>query len=155
MRGDEKIIGYLNQLLAGELTAADQYFLQSCTFENWGFSKLHERYKHEMEDELGHATALIERILFLEGAPNVADRAALNIGADVPEMLRNNLALELEVVGALKEAIAYCESSRDYQTRELLVGLLKDTEEDHTLWLETQLGLIGKVGVENYLQSQM
>lgn len=155
MKGNQQVINELNRLLTGELTSADQYFLQSRMFENWGLNKLHKRYEHEMEDELGHAAALIERILFLEGEPDVADRSALNIGKDVAEMLKNNLAMELGVVSALREAIACCESRSDYQTREMLETLLKDTEKDHTFWLESQLGLIEKAGLENYMQSQI
>ncbi len=155
MKGDQQVIDQFNKLLTGEMTSADQYFLQSRMFENWGLEKLHERCKHEMEDELGHASTLIERILFLEGEPNVAARAALKIGKTVPTMLTNNLEMELGVVSALREAIVVCESHHDYQSREILETLLKDTEEDHTLWLETQLGLIEKTGLENYVQSQM
>ena len=124
-------------------------------FDDWGLSKLYERIDHEMEDEKQHADALIKRILFLEGVPDLSTRTPLNIGKDVPQMLQNDLALEMSVVKALKEAIAGCEEEQDYQTREILEAMLADTEEDHAYWLEKQLGLIDKVGLQNYLQSQM
>lgn len=155
MKGNDNVIDNLNALLAGELTAMDQYFVHSRMFENWGLVKLHERLDHEMDDEKGHADALIKRILFLEGTPNLSQRQPLNIGADVPEMLRNDLALEHAVVAALKQAIAGCEACADYQTREVLEQMLADTEEDHAYWLQKQLGLIDKIGLQNYLQSMM
>jgi len=155
MQGDQKIIDTLNKLLTGEMSAADQYFIHSRMYQDWGLEKLYERLKHEAEEELEHAAKLVERILFLEGMPDVASREALRIGKDVPEMLKNDLSYELEVGAALKEAIAICEEHKDYQTREILEVLLKDTEEDHTYWLEQQLGLIDRVGLQNYLQSQM
>lgn len=155
MKGDKTVLGHLNALLAGELTAADQYFTHSRMYDNWGFPKLHERISHEMSEELEHASRLIERILFLEGTPDLSKRDPLNIGQDVPAMLKSDLALELVVVNHLKEVIAYCEQVKDYQTREILEAMLADTEEDHTWWLEKQLGLIDKVGLQNYLQSQM
>ena len=155
MKGDTKVIEHLNRLLAGELTAMDQYFIHSRMYQDWGFTKLYERVAHEMGDETGHADALIRRILFLEGVPELGKREPLNVGKDVPEMLRNDLVLEVKVVAALKEVIAYCESARDFTTREMLEGMLKDTEEDHAYWLEQQLELIDKIGISNYLQSQM
>lgn len=155
MKGDAKVIEYLNKLLAGELTAIDQYFCHSRMYQNWGLNKLYERIEHERTDEVGHAEALIKRILFLEGTPNLAARDPLKIGKDTPEMLRNDLALELSVIDALKGAIAYCETARDYETREILRKMLEDTEEDHAHWLEQQLWLIEKTGLQNYLQSQM
>lgn len=155
MKGNTQIIDILNKLLACELSAADQYFIHSRMYEDWGFKKLHERISHEQEEELEHASALVERILFLEGTPNVAARDPLKVGKDVPEMLKNDLQVEYEVGQALKDAIAVCEQEKDYQTREILEVLLRDTEEDHTYWLEQQLGLIDKVGLQNYLQSQM
>ncbi|MCC4118419.1 bacterioferritin [Aromatoleum toluclasticum] len=155
MKGDKTILGHLNSLLAGELTAADQYFTHSRMYDNWGFPKLHERVAHEMTEELGHASRLIERILFLEGVPDLSKREPLQIGQDVPTMLKNDLALELKVVKHLREVIAHSEKAKDYQTREILESMLADTEEDHTWWLEKQLGLIDKVGLQNYLQSQM
>jgi bacterioferritin len=155
MKGDNKVIEELNKLLAGELTAMDQYFIHSRMYEDWGFNKLYERINHEMQDETRHADALIKRILFLEGVPDLSKRGQLAIGSHVPEMLKNDLELELNVVASLKEVIAYCESVNDYNTREILEGMLQDTEDDHTYWLEKQLGLIDRIGLENYLQSQM
>ena len=155
MKGDSKVIEFLNALLTGELTAMDQYFIHSRMYENWGLRKLYERIDHEMGDETGHADALIKRILFLEGTPDLGKRHGLKIGSSVPEMLNNDLALETQVITSLKEVINYCETVQDYQTREILEKMLGDTEEDHTYWLETQLGLIQKTGLENYLQSQM
>jgi bacterioferritin len=155
MKGDHKIIELLNELLAGELTAMDQYFIHSRMYHDWGLTKLYERVNHEMADETGHADQLIRRILFLEGKPDLSVRQVLKIGADVPEMLKNDLQLEMQVVAALKRAIAQCETAHDYQTREILAAMLKDTEEDHAYWLKTQLGLIEKIGLQNYLQSQI
>jgi bacterioferritin len=155
MKGNQKVIDTLNKLLTNELSAADQYFIHARMYEDWGLNKLFERIKHESEEELEHATALVQRILFLEGVPDVASREALNIGNDVPSMLTSDLAIEYDVGKQLKEAIALCEAEKDFQTREILEVLLKDTEEDHTYWLEMQLGLIEKVGIQNYLQSQM
>ena len=155
MKGDAKVIEHLNKLLAGELTAIDQYFTHSRMYQNWGLNKLYERIEHERTDEVGHAETLIKRILFLEGTPNLAVREPLRIGKDTPAMLKNDLALELSVIAALKEAIAYCETAHDFQTREILEQMLEDTEEDHAHWLEKQLWLIEKTGLQNYLQSQM
>lgn len=155
MRGNSLVIERLNELLAGELTAIDQYFIHSRMYENWGFGKLYERVAHEVHDETGHADALIKRILFLEGTPDLSKRDPLSVGATVPNMLKNDLELELKVVAALRDAIAFCESVQDYRTREILEGLLEDTEDDHAHWLEQQLGLIDRIGLENYLQSQL
>jgi bacterioferritin len=155
MKGNAKVIKELNQLLAAELAARDQYFIHSRMYADWGLGKLHERLDHEMQEETEHASRLIERILFLEGKPDLAKSAPLKVGGDVPAMLKNDLTLELSVVAALRKAIALCEQNGDYQSREILEGLLKDTEEDHAYWLEQQLGLIDKVGLQNYLQSQM
>lgn len=155
MKGDNKVIEQLNKLLAGELTAMDQYFIHSRMYQDWGFGKLYERINDEMQDETRHADALIKRILFLEGVPDLSKRAPLTIGSNVPEMLKNDLELELNVVAALKEVIAFCESVNDSITRKILESMLQDTEDDHTYWLEKQLGLIDRIGLENYLQSQM
>jgi bacterioferritin len=155
MKGNPKIIDLLNKLLAEELTAMDQYFAHSRMYEDWGFNKLYERISHEMDDEKQHADLLIKRILFLEGVPVIGNRSPLRIGRDVPEMLQNDLALERSVIDALRGAIAICEQERDYQTRETLEVMLAETEEDHAHWLEQQLGLIGRIGLQNYLQSQM
>jgi bacterioferritin len=155
MKGDPQLIEKLNTLLTGELSAADQYFTHSRMYEDWGMQELYERIRHETEEELEHADALIKRILFLEGFPDLSKRDPLNIGQDVPSMLENDLELEYQVVAALKDVINYAESIKDYQTREILEVLLKDTEEDHAYWLEKQLGLISKIGLQNYIQSQM
>ncbi len=155
MQGNQKVIDVLNDLLAGELTAMDQYFVHSRMYEDWGFEKLFERISHEMEDETGHADLMIKRILFLEGTPNLVKREPLNVGKDVEEMLKNDLAIEYSVVKNLKAAIALCETEQDYETRAMLVKQLEDTEEDHTYWLEKQLGLIGRIGLQNYLQAMM
>ncbi len=153
MKGVQSVIDRLNKLLTGELTAADQYFIHSRMYQNWGFQKLYERLEHERVEELEHAAKLIQRILFLEGVPDVASRAPLAIGSDVPSMIKNDLAYELQVVAALKEAIAHCEQAQDYDTRRLLGELLDDTENDHTHWLEQQLFLINAMGLNNYAQS--
>ncbi len=155
MKGEKKVLKHLNKMLADEMTAADLYFLISRMAENWGLTKLKEKFDHEMSDELGHASLLIERILFLDGQPDMEARIPLRIGKDIPEIYKINLELELDVAAKLKEAIAECEACRDYQSREIFQKLLTDTEEDHIIWLETQLGLIDKVGLENYLQTQM
>lgn len=155
MKGNQKVVDTLNSLLAGELTAMDQYFIHSRMYEDWGLSKLYERIAHEMEDETGHADLMIKRILFLEGFPDMVKREPLNVGKTVPEMLKNDLELEYSVVKNLKAAIAICEQEKDYETRAMLVKQLEDTEEDHTHWLEQQLGLIDKIGIQNYLQAMM
>lgn len=152
---NKKIIKVLNTLLTGELSAADQYFVHSRMYQDWGLNKLYERIAHEAQEELQHADNLIQRILFLGGIPDVALRDSLRVGTNVPSMLENDLKLELEVVLALKKAIKISEDEHDYQTRKILEVLLIDTEEDHAYWLEKQLGLIDKIGLENYLQSQM
>lgn len=153
MKGNKAVIDRLNELLAGELTAADQYFVHSRMFANWGYKRLYERVAHEREEELQHADRLIRRILFLDGTPQVGKRGKLAIGKDVPDMLKNDLAYELAVVKALREAIALAEKEGDYETRALLRELLSDTEEDHTHWLEQQIRLLGEMGQPNYLQS--
>ncbi len=155
MKGQPEVIAALNRLLAGELSAMDQYFIHSEMYQDWGLSKLHERIAHEFDDEKGHAKALIERILFLEGTPDLTTRDPIHVGKDVPEMLKNDLQLEYEVVNALRDAIRLCEQKQDYQTREILEQLLDDTEDDHAYWLEKQLRLIDLIGLPNYLQSQM
>lgn len=155
MKGNQKVIEQLQKLLRGELAARDQYFTHSRMYDDWGLDKLYERINHEMEDETGHADALIKRILFLEGTPDLSEQDGLRIGSTVPEMLKNDLEVECQVISALKAAIAVCESEADYQSREILEAMLADTEEDHAYWLEKQLGLIERIGLENYLQSQM
>lgn len=155
MKGKAKVVKTLNDLLAGELTAVDQYFVHSRMYEDWGLHKLYERLDHEREEETDHADQMIKRILFLEGKPDLSKREPLNVGGDVEEMLRNDLALEYKVIKNLRAAIAVCEAEQDYETRVMLVKQLEDSEEDHAYWLEKQLGLIEKIGLQNYLQSQM
>ena len=156
MKGNETVIKHLNDLLAGELTAIDQYFIHSRMYEDWGYNKLFERIKHEHEEEIEHATRLIQRILFLEGTPDLSARVPeINVGKNVQKMLKNDLKLEYMVVEHLRDVIAVCEVEKDFETREILEGLLTDTEEDHTYWLEQQLGLIDNIGLKNYLQAQM
>lgn len=155
MQGSQKIIDALNGLLAFELAAMDQYFIHSRMYDDWGFSKLFERIDHEFDDEKGHASMLIERILFLEGTPDMVTRDGLQIGKTVPEMLESDLRVELTVDKALKEAMVLCEQEKDFVTRNILQVLIDDTESDHAFWLEQQLRLIKTIGLENYLQSQM
>lgn len=155
MQGHPDVIAKLNHLLAGELTAIDQYFIHGRMCQEWGLTKLAEHFGHEMKEEQGHAGLLIARILFLEGLPTLDQRQPLKVGRTVPEILGNDLGLEYRVITDLREAIVLCESVQDFPTRDLLMALLKDTEEDHTFWLETQLSLIAKVGLENYLQTQL
>jgi bacterioferritin len=154
MKGDSKAIEYLNRVLRNELTAINQYFLHARMYGNWGFSKLNEHEYEESIDEMKHADSLIERILFLEGLPNLQDIGKLMIGEDAREMLGNDLKLEQNAHTLLIEAIAYCESRGDYVSRALFAAILK-SEEGHIDWLETQLELVDRVGLENYLQSMM
>lgn len=155
MKGNQKIIDALNKLLAGELAAMDQYFIHSEMYADWGLNKLYERIAHEFDDEKGHAKLMIERILFLEGTPDMTKRDPIQVGKTVPEMLQHDLNTEYQVAHNLKQVIALCEQEQDYQTREMLRQQLADTEEDHAYWLEKQLGLINRIGLQNYLQSQM
>jgi bacterioferritin len=155
MKGDKKIIGILNDLLAGELTAVDQYLIHGEMYADFGLQQLADKSLHESEHERSHARAIIQRILFLEGKPNLEKRDSLNIGKSIPDMLKSDLALEYHVVGSLKKAMAECEKAQDYVTRDMLLTQLDDTEMDHAYWLEQQLRLINLVGLENYLQSQM
>ncbi|MFL0805792.1 MAG: bacterioferritin [Oceanobacter sp.] len=155
MKGNQQVIEKLNELLAGELSAMDQYFIHSRIYQDWGLEKLYERIDHEFDDEKQHAAALIERILFLEGSPDMVTRVPIKVGNDVPSMLQNDLDLEYKVVDDLRDVMALCESVQDYVTRDILLKMLDDTEEDHAYWLEQQLGLIKRIGLQNYLQSQM
>ena len=154
MKGDAKVIEHLNKVLYNELVAINQYFLHARMYKNWGFKELADHEYHESIDEMKHADRLIERILFLEGLPNLQDLGTLRIGENTREILEADLALELEAVPVLREAIAHSESVRDYVSRELFEDIL-ESEEEHIDWIETQLELIGKVGIENYLQSKM
>jgi bacterioferritin len=154
MQGDKKVIEYLNRTLENELTAINQYFLHARMYKNWGYQKLNEKEYHESIDEMKHADKLIERILFLEGLPNLQSLGKLMIGENPKEMLECDLKLEKLAVPLLREAIAHCESVADYISRELFEHIL-ESEEEHIDWLETQLGLVEQIGIQNYLQSQM
>lgn len=155
MQGKQQIIDALNLLLANELSAMDQYFIHSRMYKDWGLNKLFTRIDHEVEDEKGHASLIIERILFLEGTPDMVTRDGLQIGTDVPSMLQNDLNVEYSVGALLKTTMALCEQQQDYVTRAMLQQLLDDTENDHAKWLEQQLRQIKLFGLPNYLQSQL
>ncbi len=154
MKGDAAVIDYLNMLLAGELAARDQYFVHSRMYEDWGLPRLYTRIDHEMQEEASHADAILKRLLFLGAKPNMRSDD-VQIGQDVVDALKIDLALEYAVRARLAKGIALCEQQADFVSRDMLLAQLKDTEEDHTLWLEQQLGLIEKIGLPNYLQSQM
>ena len=153
MQGSREVIDQLKKILTNELTTINQYFLHARMFDNWGLKKLGEYEYKESIDEMKHADELIERILFLEGMPNLQQLNKLMIGENVPEMLRADLQQELAAMPLLREAIGTCEEHDDYVSRALLRKILKG-EEEHVDWLEIQLGLIEKMGLENYIQSQ-
>ncbi|MEZ5663276.1 MAG: bacterioferritin [Burkholderiaceae bacterium] len=154
MQGDPKAIEHLQAQLKNELTAINQYFLHYRMLKHWGFDKLAKKEYAESMGEMKHADLLMDRIFVLEGLPNLQDLGKINIGENVPEILQSDLALERGAQQTIKDGMAHCESVRDYVSRDLLQGILDDTEE-HIDFLETQLELVGKVGLPNYLQSIM
>jgi len=155
MNGKQIVIDNLNKQLTLELTSMDQYLAHAKMYEDWGINKLHEKLIHEHEEELGHAKRLAERILFLEGKADTVSREPVNVGDNVEDMLKNDLAAEYIVADSLRKIIGICEKEQDYVSRDILVELLDDTEMDHIYWIEQHLGLIDKIGIQNYIQAQM
>lgn len=151
---DSEVIAHLNMALKNELTAINQYFLHAKMFEDWGLARLAEREKEESIDEMKHADELMERILFLEGLPNLQNLGKIYLGQDVPEILQCDLKLEMEALPVLRTAIEFCEKIGDFVSRQLFREILS-SEEEHVDWIETQLDLIKKTGLENYTQAQM
>ena len=154
MKGDPKVIEHLNQALYNELIAINQYFLHAKMLKNWGLKELAEHEYHESIDEMKHADKLSERILFLDGLPNIQNLGKLRIGENPVELLKADLALEMEALPTLRQAIAYCEQAGDYVSRDLFADIL-ESEEEHIDWIETQLDLIARLGEQNYLQSKI
>ena len=154
MKGDAKVIEFLNKVLGNELVAINQYFLHARMYQNFGLKELGEHEYHESIDEMKHADNLVKRILFLEGLPNLQHLGKLLIGENVEEMLKCDLQLELQALPDLRAGIAHCEKVGDYISRELLEAIL-ESEEEHIDWLETELSLLGQLGLPNYLQSKL
>ena len=155
MKGSKKVIDGLNKLLTKELTSIDMYFLHSRIYDDWGLTKLFTHIDGERNHETLHADMVIKRILFLEGSPDIHSRDGFKVEPKLRSMLEQSLKYEIENMKMLKDLIQVCESENDFETRNILTTMLKDTEEDHIDWIETQLGLMDKVGDQNYFQSQM